>query len=69
MRGRYSFAVEPTEVEDRFQAAFAEPTQPRFNAASSQRLLVILNTAPGQSSWLPGAGSPSGSRRCQKRMV
>ena len=46
MCGRYSIAVEPTEVEERFQAAFAEPMQPRFNAAPSQRLPVILNTAP-----------------------
>lgn len=46
MCGRYSIAVEPTEIEERFQALFAEPTQPRFNAAPSQRLPVILNTAP-----------------------
>ena len=46
MCGRYSIAVEPTEVEERFQASFAEPTEPRFNSAPTQRLPVILNTAP-----------------------
>lgn len=46
MCGRYSIAVEPTEVEERFQAAFDEPMQPRFNAAPSQRLPVILNADP-----------------------
>ena len=49
MCGRYSIAVEPTEVEERFRAAFAEtaePMKPRYNAAPSQKLPVILNADP-----------------------
>jgi len=49
MCGRYSIAVEPTEIEERFGAEFvetAEPTRPRYNAAPSQRLPVILNAEP-----------------------
>ena len=48
MCGRYSIAVEPTEIEERFQAQFEEPMQPRYNAAPSQRLPVILNAAPSK---------------------
>lgn len=46
MCGRYSIAVEPTEIEERFQAQFDEPMNPRYNAAPSQRLPVILNAEP-----------------------
>ena len=46
MCGRYSIAVESTEVEERFRAAFTEPMKPRYNAAPSQKLPVILNADP-----------------------
>ncbi|SRR6266705_184581 len=46
MCGRYSIAIEPTEVEEHFGARFAEPMQRRYNAAPSQRLPVILNADP-----------------------
>src|SRR3990172_5320376 len=46
MCGRYSIAVEPTEIEERFQAQLDEPMAPRYNAAPSQRLPVILNADP-----------------------
>ena len=59
MCGRYSIAVEPTEIEERFRAEFsasrasgvpdaAEIMRPRYNAAPSQRLPVILNDDPGR---------------------
>ena len=47
MCGRYSIAIEPTEIEDQFRARFEEPMKPRYNAAPSQMLPVILNEAPG----------------------
>ena len=53
MCGRYSIAVEPTEVEQRFGAKYLESGEPgeviraRYNAAPSQRLPVILNDYPG----------------------
>src|SRR6266851_4476132 len=46
MCGRYSIAQEPREIEEHFRARFAEPMQPRYNAAPSQRLPVILNASP-----------------------
>src|SRR6266849_752402 len=46
MCGRYSLAKEPREIEEHFGAKFAEPMQPRYNAAPSQRLPVILNADP-----------------------
>lgn len=46
MCGRYSIAAEPTEIEERFQAQFEEPMNPRYNAAPSQRLPVLLNADP-----------------------
>ncbi len=53
MCGRYSIAVEPTEVEERFGAEFSESGEPgevmraRYNAAPSPRLPVILSDDPG----------------------
>jgi putative SOS response-associated peptidase YedK len=46
MCGRYSIALEPREIEEHFGATFTEPMRPRFNAAPSQKLPVILNTDP-----------------------
>jgi putative SOS response-associated peptidase YedK len=46
MCGRYSIAIEPSELERHFRATFAEPMKPRYNAAPSQKLPVILNFNP-----------------------
>src|SRR5438445_1358453 len=46
MCGRFSIAIEPTEIEEHFGARFTEPMQRRYNAAPSQRLPVILNADP-----------------------
>ena len=46
MCGRYSFAVEPKEAERRFHAQFVGEYAPRYNAAPSQNLPVILNESP-----------------------
>ena len=43
---QYSIAIEPREIEEHFGARFAEPMRPRYNAAPSQRLPVILNANP-----------------------
>lgn len=67
MCGRYSIAVEPTEVEGRFQAVFAEPTQPRFNAAPTQRLPVILNMAPRTIFLVPWGLKPDWMSRVAKK--
>ena len=48
MCGRYSIAVEATEIEERFQAQFEAPMNPRYNAAPSQRLPIILNAEPAK---------------------
>lgn len=48
MCGRYTFIAPPGLVEDRFDARFTEPVPPTYNAAPSQHLPVITNTAPGQ---------------------
>ena|SRR2546425_10044727 len=50
MCGRYSIAAEPQTLEQRFQATFTVPFRPRYNAAPSQALPVILNTAPDKIS-------------------
>lgn len=49
MCGRYTLTPAPGILEDRFDATFAAglPT-PTYNAAPSQSLPVVLNTAPGQ---------------------
>jgi len=54
MCGRYSIAVEASDVEKHFRATFTEPIKPRYNAAPSQKLPVILNFNPRKivlSSW------------------
>src|SRR5438046_5005989 len=52
MCGRYSIAVEPALLEERFRAHFgralSDAMKPRYNAAPSQMLPVILNSDPGQ---------------------
>ena len=51
MCGRYSIAVEPALLEERFGAHFGATLSgdivPRYNAAPSQMLPVILNADPG----------------------
>ena len=46
MCGRFSLALESAKIEQRFHATFTEPFKPRYNAAPSQRLPVILNADP-----------------------
>src|SRR2546428_12761720 len=46
MCGRYSIAIEPAEIEARFGAKYLEAMKPRYNAAPSQPLPVILNCDP-----------------------
>ena len=63
MCGRYSIAVEPTDIEERFRAEFAEssePMKPRYNAAPSQRLPIILNGDPDRIVFARWASSRSG---------
>ena len=49
MCGRYSIAVELGALESRFGAKFSGAGfSPRFNAAPSQELPVILNESPGE---------------------
>jgi putative SOS response-associated peptidase YedK len=43
MCGRYSLFVPPADIEARFDATFAEPFQPRYNAAPRQSLPVIAD--------------------------
>lgn len=70
MCGRYSIAVEPTEVEERFGAEFvetAEPTRPRYNAAPSQWLPVILNAEPDKIVLTPWGIKPEWLARVAKK--
>jgi putative SOS response-associated peptidase YedK len=46
MCGRYSIAIEKDAIEDAFHATFTKPFTPRYNAAPSQRLPVIVNDDP-----------------------
>ncbi|MBC8083663.1 MAG: SOS response-associated peptidase [Hymenobacter sp.] len=48
MCGRYTTLTPRPVLEKRFEAAFAADSDPNYNAAPSQRLPVILNTAPGR---------------------
>src|SRR2546427_11789109 len=52
MCGRYSIAVEPSLIEERFgvrfDARFSGEMKPRYNAAPSQSLPVILKADPGK---------------------
>jgi putative SOS response-associated peptidase YedK len=46
MCGRYTLFVDQEDLEERFDARFAEPFSPRYNAAPGQRLPVITNDEP-----------------------
>ena len=46
MCGRYSIAIEPRALEERFGAVLTERAAPRYNAAPSQALPVILGSDP-----------------------
>jgi len=46
MCGRYSIAIDPAEIEARFGSKYLEAMKPRYNAAPSQPLPVILNSDP-----------------------
>lgn len=48
MCGRYSLFVPQDTIEERFGAAFVDDYQPRYNAAPSQQLPVILDEAPAE---------------------
>jgi putative SOS response-associated peptidase YedK len=47
MCGRYSLFAPPGEIEQRFDASFADGFQPRYNAAPSQSLPVVPDADPG----------------------
>ncbi|MCU4740990.1 SOS response-associated peptidase [Natronoglomus mannanivorans] len=46
MCGRYTLFVEQTDLEERFDARFADSFAPRYNMAPGQRLPVITNDEP-----------------------
>jgi putative SOS response-associated peptidase YedK len=46
MCGRYSLFTPPDRIESRFDATFAEPFEPTYNAAPGQSLPVITNDDP-----------------------
>jgi putative SOS response-associated peptidase YedK len=46
MCGRYSLFTPPDDIEERFGATFVEEFQPRYNAAPSQSLPVIIDASP-----------------------
>ncbi|UOQ75591.1 SOS response-associated peptidase [Hymenobacter sp. 5516J-16] len=48
MCGRYTVTPPSAALEARFEATFAGPSAPNYNAAPSQQLPVILNTDPGR---------------------
>jgi len=48
MCGRFSLFAPREDVEDRFDATFKGPYEPRYNAAPGQSLHVIRDVAPGQ---------------------
>lgn len=62
MCGRYTFIAPAPTVEQRFDAAFTEPAPTTYNAAPSQRLPIITNTAPQQIQLIPWGLVPSWSR-------
>ncbi|MCI1188046.1 SOS response-associated peptidase [Hymenobacter sp. DH14] len=62
MCGRYSFIAPAPTIEQRFDAKFAEPASPSYNAAPSQRLPVITNAAPDQIQLLQWGLVPAWSR-------
>ena len=62
MCGRYSFIAPAPVAEARFEAVFAEPAPLLYNAAPSQRLPVITNTAPDRIQLLRWGLVPAWSR-------
>jgi putative SOS response-associated peptidase YedK len=48
MCGRYSLFVPQDTIEERFGATFVDDYEPRYNAAPSQQLPVILDEAPAE---------------------
>ena len=62
MCGRYSFVAPTPTAEQRFDAKFAEPAPPTYNAAPSQRLPIITNAAPNQIQLLRWGLVPAWSR-------
>jgi len=46
MCGRYSLFAPPEDIEERFDATFADPFEPRYNATPRQSLPVVPDTAP-----------------------
>lgn len=46
MCGRYSLFVPPEDLEERFDAAFADPFSPTYNVAPGQRVPVVTDEAP-----------------------
>ena len=52
MCGRYSLFTPPEELEDRFDAAFGERFDPRYNATPGQTLPVVTDDAPTSFSHL-----------------
>ncbi|MBC6608441.1 SOS response-associated peptidase [Hymenobacter sp. BT188] len=48
MCGRYTFISPAPAIEERFDAQFMEEMPPNYNAAPSQHLPIITNSAPSQ---------------------
>lgn len=67
MCGRYSIAVEQTEIEERFQAQLEEPMNPRYNAAPSQLLPIILNAEPAKIIFAQWGIMPEWATRLAKK--
>lgn len=66
MCGRYTVTPPSSALETRFEASFPAPTTPTYNAAPSQQLPVILNTAPSQIQLLQWGLVPGWVRDLQK---
>jgi putative SOS response-associated peptidase YedK len=68
MCGRFSVSYDREMLEARFNATFAESLfQPRYNAAPSQALPVILNTAPHTIQRLAWGLRPAWARAIGKK--
>src|SRR6266852_2566776 len=67
MCGRFSLAIEPTQIEERFHATFLEPFKPRYNAAPSQKLPVIFNYNPRKLVFTHWGMKPSWLSKVSKR--
>jgi putative SOS response-associated peptidase YedK len=67
MCGRFTIISQEEVLEKRFHARFAENFRPRYNAAPSQRLPVILNSAPHQIRLLKWGLNPPCLREFAKK--